>query len=59
MGDFEKEIYTSLEEAKEEVWKRWEDQKLKEKVVEFMGDIPPVLQQRTKSGFRQTYHFSQ
>jgi hypothetical protein len=43
MSDFEKEIYTSLEEAKEEIWKRWENKTLREKVTEFMGDVPPAF----------------
>lgn len=37
------EIYTSIEEAKEEIWKRWGNQRLKEKIVEFLGDVPPVF----------------
>lgn len=38
------DIYTPLEEAKEEIWRRWNDQALKEKVTRFLGDIPVVFQ---------------
>ncbi|MEI6528596.1 MAG: hypothetical protein WCO10_02920 [bacterium] len=35
------EIYTPLEEAKKEIWKRWNDPELKKKVEKFLGgDIP-------------------
>jgi hypothetical protein len=38
------EIYTPLEEAKEEIQRRWEDKELKKKVDEFLGgDIPDFL----------------
>ena len=37
-------IYTSPEEAKDEVWRRWNDEVLKKKVLEFLGgDIPEPL----------------
>lgn len=37
-------IYTPLEEAKEEIWRRWNDKALKKKVEKFLGgDIPEVL----------------
>jgi hypothetical protein len=49
MSDFEKEIYTSLEEAKEEIWKRWKNQGLKEKIVEFLGDVLPVFNKEPKA----------
>jgi hypothetical protein len=45
------EIYTPLEEAKEEIWRRWNVQTLKEKVTKFLGDIPGVFQ----SGPRACY----
>lgn len=36
-----KNIYVSLEEAKEEIWKRWNDKALRKKVEDFLGgDIP-------------------
>ena len=38
------EIYTPLEEAKEKIWRRWNDQALKEQVTRFLGDIPVVFQ---------------
>lgn len=38
------DIYTPLEEAKEEIQRRWEDKELKKKVDEFLGgDIPEFL----------------
>jgi hypothetical protein len=38
------DIYTPLEEAKEEIQRRWEDKELKKKVDDFLGgDIPDFL----------------
>jgi len=38
------DIYTPLEEAKEEIKRRWEDKELKEKIDKFLGeDIPNFL----------------
>jgi hypothetical protein len=31
------DIYTPLEEAKEEIQRRWEDKELKKKVEEYLG----------------------
>ncbi len=41
------DIYTPLEEAKEEIWKRWEDKDLEKKVNEYLvGNIPePFLKE--------------
>lgn len=39
--DFDiKEIYTPLSVAKKEIWKRWNDKKLRKKVEKHLGDIP-------------------
>lgn len=36
-------IYTPLDEAQEEIWKRWNDQALRQEVEAFLGEIPSVL----------------
>ena len=42
-------IYTSLEEAKEEVWRRWNDKELRAKVEESLGgDVPEVFRDEPK-----------
>jgi hypothetical protein len=33
-------MYTLLEEAKEEVWKRWNDAELRRQVQEYVGELP-------------------
>ncbi|MDD2766265.1 MAG: hypothetical protein PHH40_00690 [Candidatus Moranbacteria bacterium] len=33
-------IYTNLDEAKAEIQRRWKDEELKKKVLEYLGDIP-------------------
>jgi len=33
-------MYTTLSEAKEEIWKRWNDKELRKKVEEYLGEIP-------------------
>lgn len=33
-------MYTPLEEAKEEVWKRWNDAELQQRVLEYVGELP-------------------
>src|SRR6185369_1258456 len=33
-------MYTTLEEAKEEVWKRWNNAELRRRVLEYVGEIP-------------------
>lgn len=44
------EIYTPLEEAKEEIWKRWADKELEEKVNEYLsGKLPPILEKEPKA----------
>ena len=37
------EIYTPLSVAKDEVWKRWNDEGLKGRVLEFLGEEPPSI----------------
>lgn len=45
-----KDIYVSLEEAKEEIWKRWNDKALRKKVEDFLGgDIPEILRAGPKA----------
>ena len=37
-------IYTTLEEAKVEIWRRWNDLDLRKRVEDFLkGDIPDIL----------------
>lgn len=33
-------MYTALEEAKEEVWKRWNNAELRRRVLEYVGELP-------------------
>lgn len=43
-------IYTKLSEAKEEVWRRWNDKELRKKVEEFLGDeMPDVFKDSPKA----------
>jgi len=46
------EIYTPLEEAKEEVWRRWNDEGLRSKINAFLGEMPEVLHTPRASLFR-------
>jgi hypothetical protein len=47
-------MYTSIEEAKEEVWKRWNDADLRRRVMAFAADLPEVLLKEPKAiMFRQ------
>src|SRR4030067_2331587 len=43
------EIYTTLEEAKEEIWKRWNDEFLRKEVEKFLGEIPEVFKKEPKA----------
>lgn len=44
------EMYTSLEDAKEEVWRRWNDRELRKKVELFLhGDMPEFLNEAPKA----------
>jgi hypothetical protein len=49
--DFDvREIYTPLSVAKEEIWRRWNDKKLRKKVEDFLGgDIPEFLRKEPKA----------
>jgi len=38
-----KEFYTPLDEAKEEIWRRWNDKELQRKVIDFLGDVPEAF----------------
>lgn len=43
-------IYTPLSEAKEEIWRRWNDKELRKKVEDFLGgDIPEVLRESPRA----------
>lgn len=36
-------LYTSLEEAKEEIWRRWNNPQLRKSVDDFVGNVPAVF----------------
>jgi len=43
-------IYTPLSVAKEEIWRRWNDESLRKKVEDFLGgDIPECLMEKPKA----------
>lgn len=42
-------FYTPLEEAKEEIKRRWNDKDLRKKVEEFLGDVPGVFQEELQA----------
>lgn len=47
-------MYTSLKEAKEETWKRWNDADLRRRVIAFAADLPEFLLKEPKAiMFRQ------
>lgn len=37
------DIYTPIDEAKKEIWRRWHDDALKKEIDRYLGDIPKVL----------------
>lgn len=44
------DIYTPLKEAKEGIWRRWNDKELRAKVEEFLGgDVPEFLRDEPKA----------
>jgi len=45
----EGKFYTSIEEAKEEIWARWHNPDLRKKVVDFIGKIPRPLQEAPRA----------
>lgn len=48
------EIYTSVENAKEEIWRRWNDNALRQEVETFLGEVPSVFRKEPKAVlFRQ------
>jgi hypothetical protein len=48
------EFYTPLEQAKEEIWKRWRNENLRRKVQDFIDNIPQPFQDAPKAVlFRQ------
>jgi hypothetical protein len=42
-------MYTSLEIAREEVWRRWNDADLRQRVSAFSSDLPEVIQKEPKA----------
>lgn len=43
-------MYASIEEAKSENWRKWNDKELKARVGEYLdGDIPPIFQKEPKA----------
>lgn len=38
-------MYTTLEEAKEEIWRRWNDAELRRRVLEYAGEVPECMGQ--------------
>jgi len=46
----ELDIYTSLEDAKKEIWRRWNDKELRKKVEDFLGgDIPEPFRKEPRA----------
>ena len=45
----ENDLYTSLEEAKEEIWRRWNNNNLRKKVADFIGEIPAHMQKNPEA----------
>lgn len=43
------DIYTPLSVAKEEIWRRWNDEELKKKIEKFLGDIPECIKNEPKA----------
>ncbi|MFZ3138658.1 MAG: hypothetical protein WA126_14845 [Thermodesulfovibrionales bacterium] len=57
------DIYTPLGEAKEEIWRRWNDTVLQKKVSEYLGEMPAVFQNEPRAVLDRTvispnYEFS-
>lgn len=42
-------VYTPFEEAKTEIWKRWNDERLRREVAGFVGDIPEPLRNEPRA----------
>lgn len=45
----ESDIYTSIENAKDEIWLRWNDNALRKEVESFLGEVPAVLKNEPKA----------
>ena len=43
------DIYTPIEEANEEIRRRWHDQELRKKVADYLGSIPTCFQQEPRA----------
>ncbi|MFA5925456.1 MAG: hypothetical protein WC831_00835 [Parcubacteria group bacterium] len=42
-------FYTPLEEAKKEIWRRWNDNKLKSEVDDYLVEIPEIFRERPEA----------
>jgi hypothetical protein len=42
-------MYTTLSEAKEEIWRRWNDKELRKKVEDYLGEIPEPFKNEPKA----------
>ena len=47
-------MYTTLSEAKAEVWKRWNDKELRKKVEEYLGEIPEVFRHEPRAAISRS-----
>lgn len=43
------DIYTPIEEARKEIWRRWHDDALKKEIDQFLGDIPKALAEEPRA----------
>ncbi len=43
------EMYTTLPEAKEEIWRRWNDKDLRKKVEDYLGEIPEPFKKEPRA----------
>ena len=48
-AEIDYELYTSIKEAKEEIWHRWNNNALRHEVETFLGEVPPVLKKEPKA----------
>lgn len=51
IGKEEPDVYTLLSVAKDEIWKRWNNAKLKEDVKKVLGEIPEIFQDKPRAIF--------
>lgn len=47
-------MYTTLSEAKKEIWKRWNDKELRKKVEEYLGEIPDVFKDKPRAALSRS-----